>query len=140
MKSGLPIEFRNDLAGVDWAELKAALTADDFDNGRTALQLQQSFENSQRVCIARCGVEVMGTARVLSDGVCNAYLIDVWTKTGFRRQGVAREMIERVCGGLAGQHVYLQSDGDTVEFYRRIGFAEQPAGMSRVVGRWLMNE
>jgi ribosomal protein S18 acetylase RimI-like enzyme len=77
---------------------------------------------------------------VLSDGVCNAYLVDVWTQTRFRRRGIAKEMINRLCVGLAGQHVYLQADPDIADFYRRVGFAEQPLGMSRVVGRWLVND
>jgi hypothetical protein len=49
-------------------------------------------------------------------------------------------MVERLLGSLSGQHVYLQADDDLVEFYRRLGFAEQPVGMSRVVGNWLIND
>ena len=82
---------------------------------------------------------MVGTARALSDGVCNAYLLDVWTLSNFRRRGIARHMIERICGGLTGQHVYLQADREVAEVYRRLGFVEQPVGMSRVMGRWLIN-
>ena len=37
-------------------------------------------------------------ARLLSDGVCNAYLVDVWTMSVYRRQGIASRMI---CAALA---------------------------------------
>jgi hypothetical protein len=47
-------------------------------------------------------------------------------------------MVARVCTRLAGQHVYLQADGDVAGFYRRIGFAQQLVGMCWVVGRWLV--
>jgi predicted GNAT family N-acyltransferase len=134
------IEYRNGLEGVDWPTLKAALAADNFDNGRTAEQLQRSFQSSHVVCIAWSGAELVGTARALSDGVCNAYLVDVWTISRLRRLGIAKEMISRLLGALAGQHVYLQADHDVVEFYHRVGFAEQPVGMSRVIGRWLVNQ
>ena len=30
-----PITYQNDLSGVDWDEMKAALLEDHFDNGRT---------------------------------------------------------------------------------------------------------
>jgi len=40
---------------------------------------------------------------------------------------------------LKKQHVYLFTD-DVPDFYRKIGFTEQPIGMSKVVGRWLVNE
>lgn len=40
---------------------------------------------------------------------------------------------------LAGQHVYLVTD-DAVEFYKKLGFKEQPTGLSKVVGEWLRND
>lgn len=130
------IEYRMTLAGVDWEALKAALAADAFDNGRTPEQLRRSFENSASSVLATVGGRVIGTARVLSDGVCNAYLVDVWTDSRFRRRGIARGMIERLLSGLDGQHVGLFTQ-TAVGFYRGLGFAEEPTGMSRVVGRWL---
>jgi ribosomal protein S18 acetylase RimI-like enzyme len=134
------IIYQDDLAGVDWQLLKTDLITDRFDNGRSPEQLEQSFRNSFAVCIAWLDSRVIGTARVLSDGVCNAYLVDVWTKSAFRRQGIARKMIERLCNRLYGQHLYLQADAALTDFYRRIGFVEQPVGMSRVIGQWLVEE
>jgi len=138
--SAMNILYRNDLAEIEWPTLKAALVADLFDNGRTAEQLKLSFQNSQAVCFAWSGDQLIGTARVLSDGVCNAYLVDVWTQSSFRRRGIAREMIQRLLKLLPGQHVYLQADKDIVEFYEHLGFAAQPIGMSLVVGKWLQDE
>lgn len=135
------ITFQNDLEGVDWRELKSSLTSDHFDNGRTPNQLRQSFENSTAAVIARAADgTIIGTARILSDGVCNAYLIDVWTHNSFHRRGIARRMIEMLTEPLRGQHVYLQADPDNVEFYRKLGFREQPSGMSKIIGQWLVNE
>jgi GNAT superfamily N-acetyltransferase len=136
----MKVEYRNDVEGVNWPSLKAALAADKFDNGRTPEQLQRSFQNSYAVSIAWLDGEIVGTGRALSDEICNGYLLDVWTISRLRRRGIAREMISRLLGVLAGQHVYLQADQDLVEFYHRVGFAEQPFGMSRVVGRLLVNE
>jgi GNAT superfamily N-acetyltransferase len=131
------IDYRRDLNDVDWTTIKAALAADDFDNGRSPEQLRLSFENSQAVVFAWLGAEVVGTARVLSDAVCNAYLVDVWTNSRLRRQGIAREMIQRLMNGLSGQHVYLQADNHLLDFWHHVGFNEQPMGMSRIVGKWL---
>jgi len=136
----MTIVYQDDLVGIDWQELKAALAKDQFDNGRTPEQLKRSFQNSHGVCIAWFNRQVVGTARVLSDGVCNAYLIDVWTLSSFRLQGIAKQMVNHLCMGLTGQHVYLQVNSGFAEFYRRLGFAEQPHGMSRVIGRWLVND
>ena len=132
------MRFELDLAGVDWQQMKRRVAEDDFDNGRTPQQLKESFENSFAACIAYADDNdgIIGTARVLSDGVCNAYLIDVWTYRPYRRTGVARRMIELLLERLQGQHVYTFTD-DVVGFYRKIGFVERPTGLERVVGRWL---
>ena len=73
------VVFSSDLAAVDWAELKAALAADDFDNGRTPEQYRRSHENSHAVIFGRYAGGLVANGRILSDGVCNAYLVDIWT-------------------------------------------------------------
>lgn len=40
---------------------------------------------------------------------------------------------------VPGQHVYLQTD-DAVGFYEKLGFVEQPKGMSLVAGKYLQND
>jgi GNAT superfamily N-acetyltransferase len=134
------ITYKTNCEGVDWAAMKKVLVADNFDNGRTPAQLEKSFRNSAVVAIAYAGDRIIGTARALSDGVCNAYVVDVWTETPFRRQGVARKMMQLLLEPLQGQHVFLWTD-DAAAFYERIGF--EPChciGLQTVVGEWLVNE
>lgn len=132
------IRYQQDLTGVDWADMKAVLLADDFDNGRTPAQYALSFANSAQVCLAYAGDQLVGTARALSDGVCNAYIVDVWTHSAYRRQGIATHMMQLILATLPGQHVYLFTD-DAIEFYHQLGFLEQGVGLALVVGRWLDN-
>jgi predicted GNAT family acetyltransferase len=131
------IIFKTNLENIDWVEMKTTLRQDAFDNGRSPEQLKVSFENSYAVCIAYSDSRIIGTARVLSDGVCNAYLVDVWTLREFRRKGIASTMIQKLMSQLSGQHVYLQTD-DASELYGKLGFVEQPLGMGKVVGKWLV--
>jgi ribosomal protein S18 acetylase RimI-like enzyme len=124
------------LGGIDWARAKADLAADDFDNGRSPGALRRSFEHSQHVAIARDGERVVGMARLLSDGVCNAYLLDVWTQSGYRRRGIASRLIGLLVDAVPGQHVGLQTD-EAQELYASLGFRPQPEFWSRISGRWL---
>ncbi|MEM8780099.1 MAG: GNAT family N-acetyltransferase [Cyanobacteria bacterium P01_G01_bin.49] len=133
------IIYKTNLTDVDWIEMKKTLHEDEFDNGRSPEQLKKSFESSYATCIAYADNYIIGTARVLSDGVCNAYIVDVWTLTTYRRQGIARQMVRILLDNLKGQHVYLFTD-DNLNFYKKLGFAEQPIGMGQVIGRWLVNE
>jgi len=127
------------LEDVDWARLKTDLTADEFDNGRSPAALRRSFERSQHVAIARDGDRVVGTARLLSDGVCNAYLVDVWTAAAYRRRGIASAMIRRLVDAVPGQHVGLQTDA-AQPLYESLGFRAQLEFWSLVAGTWLDNE
>jgi len=133
------IIYKTNLENIDWTEMKTTLRQDAFDNGRSPEQLKISFENSYAICIAYAEGRIIGTARVLSDGVCNAYLVDVWTLSEFRHKGIASTMIQKLMSQLSGQHVYLQTD-DAKELYAKLGFVEQPTGMSKVVGEWLVND
>jgi ribosomal protein S18 acetylase RimI-like enzyme len=139
MQSPQNVAYKRDLDGVDWDEMKSTLQKDDFDNGRTPVQLKSSFEKSYSTCIAYINKRIIGTARVLSDGICNAYVVDVWTLSAYRRQGIARTMMQLLLDELQGQHVYLFTD-DAVDFYKKLGFTERPVGMEVVVGTWLVNE
>ena len=130
------ITYTDDLSRIDWNALKETLSADDFDNGRTAQQLKRSFENSAACCFAIEDGRVIGKVRALSDGVCNAYVVDVWTLSSHRRRGIATEMMKRLLEGFHGQHVYLFTD-DSQPFYERLGFKSQGTGLGLVVGQWL---
>ena len=135
----MAIVYTTSSDGVDWTRLKAALAEDHFDNGRTAAQMERSFRASYRCVYALDGYRVVGTARALSDGVCNAYIVDMWTQSSYRRRGIGRRMLELLCQALKGQHVYLFTD-DQQDFYAACGFSQRGAGLERIVGRWLENE
>jgi len=134
----MAVHVDESLDGIDWAQAKADLATDDFDNGRSPQALQASFERSQHVAIARDGDRVVGMARLLSDGVCNAYMLDVWTMSAYRRQGIGTAMVRQLMSRVPGQHIGLQTDAEA--FYASLGYRHQPAFMSAVVGEWLANE
>jgi predicted GNAT family acetyltransferase len=127
------------LDGVDWATLRDDLIADDFHNGRSVAALRQSFEASEHAAVAWADDRVIGTARLLSDGVCNAYVVDVWTQSAYRRQGIAASMMRLLVDAVPGQHVGLFTD-DAQDFYRAIGFRQQGEFLSTVSGKWLDND
>jgi ribosomal protein S18 acetylase RimI-like enzyme len=133
------VRIDSSLRGIDWAKAKADLAADEFDNGRSPEALERSFAQSQHVAFARDGDRVVGMARLLSDGVCNAYLLDVWTASPYRRRGIASALISRLLEEVPGQHVGLQTDNGQ-PLYAALGFEPQPEFWSIVSGSWLANE
>jgi predicted GNAT family acetyltransferase len=132
------VRVSGSLEGIDWTVVKAQLATDDFDNGRSPDALRTSFEQSQHVAVAWDGEQLVGMARLLSDGVCNAYLVDVWTASSHRRKGIGSALVRWLMGTVPGQHIGLQT-AEAQEFYTSLGFRPQPDFMSVVVGRWLDN-
>ena len=132
----MAVRIDDSLAGIDWVQVKADLAADDFDNGRSPDALRSAFEHSQHVAIARDGSQVVGTARLLSDGVGNAYLVDVWTASPHRRRGIATAMVRALIERVPGQHVGLQTSYGQA-LYESLGFRPQPEFWSLVAGRRL---
>ncbi len=135
----MAVEYSTSPEGIDWAALIATLAADAFDNGRSTAQMEASFRNSFCCIFASDGGRIIGTGRALSDGVCNAYIVDMWTQSAYRRRGIGRTMLDTLCDQLTGQHVYLFTD-DRQEFYTACGFLPRATGMQRVVGQWLRND
>ncbi len=130
------IRYAANIESVDWARVKEDLTDDDFDNLRTPDELETSFANSQAVAIAWASQREVGPARLLADGVCNAYLIDVWTLSRHRRRGIGTTMVGMLLETVPGHHVGLFTEKHEA-FYRSLGFGLEAGGMSVVAGRWL---
>ena len=135
----MTVRIDSSLEGVDWVQAKADLAADSFDNGRSPEALSRSFHQSQHVALARDGDRVVGMARLLSDGVCNAYLLDVWTSSAYRRQGIASAMLRLLLDQVPGQHMGLQTN-EAQQLYEALGFRAQPEFWSLVAGTWLDND
>ncbi|MBK9114340.1 MAG: GNAT family N-acetyltransferase [Betaproteobacteria bacterium] len=130
------VRYARTCDGVDWAVLTHDLAADRFDNGRTPAELERSFRASREVVFAFAGDRVIGKARALSDGVCNAYVVDLWTHSAHRRRGIGHALLDLLCARLPGQHVCLFTD-DAPAFYAACGFAARGTAFERVVGAWL---
>ncbi len=46
--------------------------------------------------------------------------------------------MQMLIDAVPGQHIYVQAD-DSVGFYEKLGFEEQPKGMRLIVGKYLRN-
>jgi len=86
------------------------------------------------VCAVANG-RMIGTARVVGDGVCVFYVQDVLVDPAHRRRGVATAMMERVMAFVGrnaceGAVVGLLAAKGVEELYERFGFIRRPNEMS----------
>ena len=135
----MAVRIDGSLEGIDWAQAKADLQADDFDNGRNADALRRSFEQSQHVAFARDGERFVGMAPDHRRQRLHHVLVDFWPMSSYRRQGVASAMMRALIAHVPGHHIGLQTD-DAQALYESLGFEQQPEFWSLVVGTWLDND
>jgi ribosomal protein S18 acetylase RimI-like enzyme len=70
---------------------------------------------------------IVGMARVISDGVSDAYIQDVVVLKEYRRLGIGRELIRRLtefCLMHQIEWIGLVSEPGTRKFYEDLGFRE----------------
>ena len=133
----MTITYRYDTEDVNWEALRLILIEDHFHNGRSSEQYRLSFQNSAAVVFAFEDDRIIGTARMLSDGVCNAYIVDVWTLNRYRRQGIAQHMMDYLEGQASGQHISLWTESSQA-FYEQLGYKRSTDTLyEKVVGEWL---
>ena len=108
----------------DWTTMDAALAA------------------SLRGVVAIAGSTVVGSARLVGDGVAYCYVQDVLVDPEFSDQGIASTLVERLLAWIASQgsaevFVGLFSSPEAEGVYESLGFAvsSDMTGMHRMVRR-----
>lgn len=124
---GLDVELRDgvlpseeQLLGLYEAVGWSAYTTD-------AALLRRAVSGSFHVVTAWAGEQLMGLARVISDGATIAYLQDVLVHPHHHRQGLGRALVDRAFSPVrtVRQHVLLtDAEAGQRAFYEALGFTE----------------
>jgi GNAT superfamily N-acetyltransferase len=125
------IELKEGLDGVTAARVatlyrRAPLLRPTDDLAR----LQRSLEAASLVVTAWAGGNLVGLARVLTDGVQVSYLCDLAVEPDVQGLGVGKQLVERVLERCAGTELVLRDSSLSAGFYERLGF-------SRVENAWV---
>lgn len=118
-----------DLEGIDWPHLAEVFERAPL-GARDPADLERAFRNSYLVCFARHGGRVVGTARVNSDGVYYATIVDVVVDPDCQGHGIGRAMMEALLARLPMRKIFLTSVKGKEGFYRKFGFLAQTNAMA----------
>lgn len=74
---------------------------------------------------------LIGTGRIVSDGIINAYLCGLIVHSDYRNQGIGKEMVRRLAekGRQANLHLELFSEAEKAPYYERLGFQPFAIGL-----------
>lgn len=105
--------------------IQGFLTNSYWAPGRTLEQVRTTVENSMCFGIYLKGVQV-GFARVMTDQVVFAYLMDVFILEEFRGNGYSKRLLEEIFSHPKLSHIpkWLLGTKDAHALYKQFGFSE----------------
>ena len=107
---------------------RAAGWWDDEDDQNPNL-IRRIVAGSHCFLTVRDGDAIVGMGRAISDGVNDAYIQDVTTRTDLRHRGVGSALVDRLVERLQKDGIRwigLIAADNTQPFYEKLGFARMP--------------
>jgi ribosomal protein S18 acetylase RimI-like enzyme len=126
----MPFTWSEQVDGVDWQELSDLMRAAPLGNKPPEL-LRTAFTNSLYRCFVFDEGRLVGTGRVLGDGVDAAYLCDVAILPSHQGRGLGDAIIARLLARARGHRkIILYAVPGKEGFYKRFGFKRMSTAMA----------
>ncbi len=109
---------------VDVVQLAELFGAVGFHRRIDPANLQAMMDGARWVLSAWHEHELIGFARVISDGVSNAYVSTVAVRPDWQRRGVGRELMRRLMAGRDRVKFVLRTSEAGERLYRSLGFID----------------
>ena len=89
-------------------------------------RIQKMFENSNLVITAWDNDLLVGVARSITDWVWSCYLADLSVRTGYKKAGIGKKLINLTKEKVGDQSmVLLLSVPTAMDYYPKVGFTKQ---------------
>lgn len=125
----MEITYKTTKEDINWQEVSDVLRRSHLSD-RPAQEQKTIFTNSYAVVFVYDGEHIVGVARALSDGVCQAAVYNVALDEEYQGNGIGREMIARLVAQLQGQNIILYTHPQTVAMYEKFGFRRNKTALS----------
>ncbi len=126
----MEVTLQLDCSGVDWNEVYETLKRVGMAHFSPELH-RKAFEASQATVFAYSENRLVGFARALSDGVCQAAIYDVAVVPEFQRHGIGARLMNALLSRFTHQNVILYAAPGKEDFYRKLDMRKLKTGMAR---------
>ncbi|WP_099469389.1 GNAT family N-acetyltransferase [Konateibacter massiliensis] len=123
------IIYKTTKEDVNWQEVSEVLERSGLSK-HPAWEQEIIFKNSYAVSFVYDENKIVGVARALSDGVCQAAIYNVAIDEEYQGYGIGRKLIEALLSQLEGQNIILYTHPRTVALYEKLGFRRNKTSMS----------
>jgi N-acetylglutamate synthase-like GNAT family acetyltransferase len=122
--------WTDSLDDIDWQELSDMIRAAPLGHKEPA-RLRTAFTNSMYRCFVYDEGKLVGTGRVLADGVDAAYVCDVAILPSHQGSGLGKEIVGRLVEQARGhKKIILYAVPGKEDFYARFGFRRMTTAMA----------
>jgi ribosomal protein S18 acetylase RimI-like enzyme len=119
------IELDDDRARIDVEEVHRFISTESYWGlGRPRELIERTVAGSARVLGLYDGVQQIGFARAVSDGVSLAYLADVYVLGAYRGRGLGYELVREMVEGSFGEVRWMLHTADAQGLYVKLGFSD----------------
>jgi ribosomal protein S18 acetylase RimI-like enzyme len=133
----MAISYKTGIDNLDWDQLTAlyhypgiGMVGGRGEKGDKE-GIRQAFLNSYRVVTAWNDNRLVGSCRILSDGLCYGMIFDVGVLPEHRRKGVATTMLNLLLDGMDNMTIHLTSRFGMEDLYRKLGFKRHKNAFAR---------
>ena len=120
---------------INWSELfdlyeKVGMLKRFIEN-REFDKIQFAFQESYKIVTAWDGKRLIGSCRMISDGICYGAVFDVAVLTEYQKKGVGKGLMNSLLKGEEGMTIHLTSTFGNEDFYKKIGFKKHKTAYSK---------
>lgn len=124
----MKITYKITKEDINWQEVADVLDRSNLSH-HNAKEQELMFMNSYAVVFVYDEERIVGVARALSDGLCQAAIYNVALDEEYQGNGIGGEMIHRLLEQLKGQNIILYTHPQTVAMYEKFGFRRNKTAM-----------
>lgn len=129
------ISYKLGLEYINWSELfnlyeKVGLLRSFIEN-REFDKIQSAFRKSYKVVTAWDGEKLVGSCRMLSDGICYGAVFNVGVLPEYQKKSVGKGMMNLLLKGEENITIHLTSTFGNEDFYKKLGFKKHKTAYSK---------
>ena len=94
-------------------------------------KIQSAFQKSYKVVTAWNGSALVGSCRMLSDGISNGMVFDVGVLPNYQKKGIGKGLLNLLLEGEEHMVIHLTSTFGNEDFYKKLGFKKHKTAYAK---------
>jgi GNAT superfamily N-acetyltransferase len=133
------IEYKTGTDLINWDLLIDLYFATDGVVGlgkeKNLTKIKKAFLNSYKVVTAWDGEIIIGSGRMISDGVCYGWIHDIGIHPDYQKKGIGSSLMNELMNGNESLLIGLTSAFGAEEFYYKLGFKKHKSALAKYPGK-----